>query len=177
MKKILVLSLSICFILSISHAQQIGIGHKAVQKNAIQKDLVQKAVVNWEVQFLDTLNPTFAFPIGVVSDGSYLYLGCPDQDIIYISDFNSDIFDTIEVAGMPGASSLGIKIGGLTYDGQYFYFTNGNDTIYQIDRSVDSVSNKIPLPDGTLPFSITFASDADNGNGGFWVSVLNDYYG
>lgn len=178
MKKFLVLSLSICFVLSISHGQQLGLGHKAVQKTAIQKDLVQKAVVNWEVQFLDTLNPSFVFPIGVVSDGTYLYFGCPDQDIIYVSDFNSDIFDTLEIAGMPGASKLlKYKITGLTYDGQYFYFTNGNDTIYQIDRTVDSVINKIPLPDTTLPFSITFAPDADNGNGGFWVSVLTDYYG
>lgn len=178
MKKFLVLSLSICFILSISHGQQLELGHKAVQKNAIQKDLIQKAVVNWEVQFLDTLNPNFVFPIGVVSDGTYLYFGCPDQDIIYVSDFNSDIFDTLEIAGMPGASDLlDLNITGLTYDGQYFYMTNGNDTIYQIDRTVDSVINKIPLPDTTLPFSITFAPDADNGNGGFWVSVLTDYYG
>jgi hypothetical protein len=176
MKKFLVFSLSMCFILSISHAQQLSLHPKPVQKNAIQKDLVQKAVVNWNVQFLDTLNPGFTFPIAVVSDDSYLYFGCLDQDKIYISNFNSDIIDSIEPTGMPGASVyLGMNITGLTYDGQYFYMTNSNDTIYQIDPTINSVINKIPLPDLTVPFGITYAPDADNGNGAFWVSILTDY--
>ncbi len=175
MKKILMLYLSIFLMLSVGFSQALNVAVKPTQKSTTKKELVQKADVKWEVQFLDTLNPSFEFPMGSVSDGTYLYIGSSYEDKIFISDFNSNIIDSIEINGMPGPSPTNLNVIGLAYDGQYLYMTNSHDTIYQIDILSGDITNKIPLPSNTYPLGITYAPDADNGNGAFWVSVITQY--
>ena len=143
MKKILMLYLSIFLMLSVGFSQALIVAVKPTQKSTTKKELVQKADVKWEVQFLDTLNPSFEFPMGSVSDGTYLYIGSSYEDKIFISDFNSNIIDSIEINGMPGPSPTNLNVIGLAYDGQYLYMTNSHDTIYQIDILSGDITNKI----------------------------------
>ncbi len=176
MKKILSFCLSVFFLLNTIYSQSFDIVEKRVEKTPIQKELVQKSAQTWEVQFADTLNPGASTPIGIVSDGTFLYSGNANKNMIFKISFESELLDSIAIAGMPGKSpATGAFMIGLAYDGTYLYMTNGNDTIYQIDLVEDSVVGKIPLPTNTIPLGITYASDADNGNGGFWLSMGTDY--
>ncbi|MDY0014727.1 MAG: T9SS type A sorting domain-containing protein [Bacteroidales bacterium] len=175
MKKVLLLCMSAFIMVNWGYSQSLTIKEKPTQKSAVQKDLSQKANNSWEVQFIDTIEPAFSMPLGAVSDGNHIYMGSVNKKFLFKVDFTNQLLDSIDIAGMPGASGVGAVTIGLAYDGTYIYMTNGNDTIYQIDLITESVSGKVVLPTGTYPIGITYAPDADNNNGGFWVSLGTDY--
>ena len=176
MRKILSFCLSVFFIINTVSSQSLDIVEKRGEKAPIQKELIQKSTQNWEVQFADTLDPGCTTPMGTVSDGSFLYAGSVNKSMIFKISFESEKLDSFAIAGIPKSALKAFMIG-LAYDGTHFFMTNGSDTIYVIDLNLDTgiVIDKIPLPANTFPLGITYAPDADNNNGGFWISIGTDY--
>ena len=135
----------------------------------------RKAGSNWTVQFAKT--DTRSSMIGIVSDGDCLYAGSPSKNMIYKIGFDGKVIDSVTITGMPGASSsVSANMVGLAYDGTNFYMVNGNDNIYQIDYNKKKVTSTVSLTNGKNPVGITYAPDADGGNGGFWVSFVSSPY-
>ncbi len=176
MRKILSFCLSVFFIINTVSSQSLNIVEKRGEKAPIQKELIQKSTQKWQVQFADTLDPGCTTPMGTVSDGSFLYACSANKSMIFKISFESEMLDSFAIVGIP-RSAFRVFMIGLAYDGSQFFMTNGNDTIYVIDLDSDTgiVADKIPLPANTFPLGITYAPDADNNNGGFWISIYTDY--
>jgi len=146
-----------------------------VEKNenaATQVSKQHKAGGDWVIQSSGTVTPQRSSMIGIVSDGDYLYAGSAAKDMIYTIDFNNKVVDSATITGMPGKNTTvgNANMIGLTHDGTYFYMVNGHNNIYQIDLAERKVTATIPLTSGKNPVGITYAPDANGGNGGFWVA-------
>ena len=176
MKKVILFCLSIILISFTVNSQSFLLKGNQKQNAPVQKELVQKSNQTWEVQFTDTIESLCKNPVGAVSDGNYLYTGCSSLKMIYKIDSIHKVVDTISITNLPDPTNSGVPFAmvGLTYDDTYFYATNGNDSIYQIDLSLKSVTNIITLPTGTTPLGIAYAPEADGGNGAFWISILKN---
>ena len=133
----------------------------------------QKADGDWKVQFSKTVTPAFTSPAGVVSDGEYLYAVSVAKPMIYRIGFDHKLMDSISISGLSKSSVTSAYAVGLAYDGEHIYTANGNAAIYQLDSTLGKVEKTIALPSGTYAAAITYAPDADNGNGGFYVSLVN----
>ena len=178
MKNLLLLCLSVVFLFSMGYSQDKCLSENQTQNNSIQKELIQKSVKPWTVQNYGVLSKKCITPLGFVSDGSYFYAGSYSQNIIYKINFSNQLVDSFAITGMPGKSKSkfnGMMMEGLAYDGTYFYMCHSTDTIYKIDLTTKSVVGFIPLPTETNAMGVAYAPDADGGNGGFWVSVYNEY--
>ncbi len=175
MKKVLLFCMSVVFMTSTVFSQSLNLDENHVQKSKFSKELTQKSLQTWDIQLADTLDDICTNPVGAVSDGMYLYAGCLNNKRIYKIDDANDIIDTISISNIPDPTKINnVNMMGLAYDGNYFYVTNGNDSIYCIDLAAQQVISAITLPDGILPLGVTYASHADGGNGGFWVSTILD---
>lgn len=165
-KNIVLLLLGVCFGGFAAAQQPLSVN----AENLMPEQFQQKAAGDWEVQFNTTLSPKFGYSIGAVSDGSYLYSSCSNAARIYRIGFDHKLVDSIAVTGVPKSSYItGSYITGLAYDGEHMYVTNGGAVIYQLNANYNAVEKTISLPSGTYAAAVTYAPDADNGNGGFWV--------
>lgn len=138
--------------------------------NPMPQQWHQKSSDNgWDVQFAKTVAPKCMSPIGMVSDGNYLYSGSAAKAIIYKIGFDSKLLDSTTVYGLP-RSNMGTYCAGMAFDGQSMYISNGGNYIYRLNSKMDSVVETITLSSDILAASLTYDPSADNGNGAFWTS-------
>ncbi len=172
MKKLFISLLLMGFVCA-SFAQQISIIEKTESNDNIAKH--QKALSGWTVLKHGGLNTTCNGSIGTCTDGTYLYSATTSAKKIFKIDIASSVIvDSIAFTGGPSAASstTGAYMIGLAYDGTYFYFTNGDAVLYKVDITTKTCTS-MNLPSGSHPGALTYAPDADNGNGGFWAADVS----
>ena len=171
MKNRFVIALLALFVTGMSAAQVPALTAKVENPLPVQHQ--QKADGDWKIQFSTTVTPAFSSPAGMTSDGEYLYAVSVAKPMIYRVGFDQKLKDSISISGLSKSSVTGAYAVGITYDGEHLYVANGNAAIYQLDSTLSKVEKTISLPSGTYAAAITYAPDADNGNGGFYVSLIN----
>ena len=171
MKNRFVIALLALFVTGMSAAQVPALTAKVENPLPVQHQ--QKADGDWKIQFSTTVTPAFSSPAGMTSDGEYLYAVSVAKPMIYRIGFDQKLKDSISISGLSKSSVTGAYAVGITYDGEHLYVANGNAAIYQLDSTLSKVEKTISLPSGTYAAAITYAPDADNGNGGFYVSLIN----
>ena len=172
MKKLFI-SLLLMGFMCATFAQQISIIEKNESNNNIAKH--QKVLSPWVDLKQGSLNTTINGSIGTCSDGTYLYSASTSAKKIFKIDIASSVIvDSIAFTGGPSAASstTGAYMIGLAYDGTYFYFTNGDAVLYKVDITTKTCTS-MNLPSGSHPGALTYAPDADNGNGGFWAADVS----
>ena len=145
----------------------------AVVENPLPVQKQQKAAGNWKIQFQTTVTPAFYMPTGMVSDGQYLYTGSAGKAMLYKVGFDHKLIDSTAISGLSKSSSAQAYVTGCAFDGTYIYLVNGNAAIYRLNAARNAVEQTISLS-GASPYAVTYAPDADNGNGGFYVTSPND---
>lgn len=171
MKNRFVIALLALFVTGMSAAQVPALTAKVENPLPVQHQ--QKADGDWKIQFSTTVTPAFSSPAGMTSDGEYLYAVSVAKPMIYRIGFDQKLKDSISISGLSKSSVTSAYAVGVTYDGEHLYVANGNAAIYQLDSTLSKVEKTISLPSGTYAAAITYAPDADNGNGGFYVSLIN----
>ncbi|MBO4402659.1 MAG: T9SS type A sorting domain-containing protein [Bacteroidales bacterium] len=127
----------------------------------------QKAAGKWKVQFATTVTPACVAPIGMTSDGNFLYAGSASKGILYKIGFDSKLKDSVSVYGL-SKSAIGSYCVGMAFDGTHLYISNGNAAIYRLNARKDSVVETISISSNAA--GLAYDPNADNGNGGFWTT-------
>ncbi|MBQ2488293.1 MAG: T9SS type A sorting domain-containing protein [Bacteroidales bacterium] len=133
----------------------------------------QKAAGDWKIQFSTTVTPAFTSPAGITSDGKDLYTVSVAKPMIYRVGFDNKLKDSVSISGLSKSSVTSAYAVGVAYDGHNMYVCNGNAAIYMLDSTLSKVEKTITLPSGTYAGAVAYAPDADNGNGGFYVALVN----
>ncbi len=112
-----------------------------------------------------------AFPVvdldgtyGIVCDGYFFYTGNWQYNRFDKYSLYGEFLERFEIPGVSCTIDL-------TYDGEYFYGSPNNDTIYQMDFENKTLVSTI-IATGSIINSISYDSDND----AFWITT-DDYYG
>ncbi len=165
------LALLLCLCTGMNVFAQLVPTAKVENPQPMQK--TQKAAGDWNILFKTTVTPNFVSPTGMVSDGQYLYTGSAAKAMIYKVGFDHKLIDSTAIKGLSMSSTSRAYVTGCAFDGTSLYVVNGNSAIYRLNADRNAVEETIKLS-GAAPYAVTYAPDADGGNGGFYVTTPND---
>lgn len=165
------LALLFCLCIGMNVFAQLVPTAKVENPQPMQK--IQKAAGDWNILFKTTVTPNFVSPTGMVSDGQYLYTGSASKAMIYKVGFDHKLVDSTAIKGLSMSRTSQAYITSCAFDGTFLYVVNGNSAIYRLNADRNAVEETITLS-GAAPYAVTYAPDADNGNGGFYVTTPND---
>lgn len=121
----------------------------------------------YQISASDSINATTNLGLAAIGFNGQEY---------WIAEWNTNVFHRLNINGQKvqsftipdqnGNAIVGTR--GISWDGSYFYLCNNSNTIYQVDTLSRQTKSVINAPD--IARAISFDPDADNGQGGFWIS-------
>lgn len=113
-------------------------------------------------EYVSSFRGNLSGEMGVASDGRYIYTTLHSTNgTICKYSLTGEYIESILI----NSNLSGIR--NLAYDGENFYATDGNSSIYQIDIENKTITDTISVSE--IARHIAYIPELDNGNGGFEV--------
>jgi hypothetical protein len=128
--------------------------------------LVPANFAGWDVAF--AFSSQAAANPGIETDGTNFYTTTWNSDVFYKFSMAGDFIESFSIGGVS-------SIRDMAYDGQYFYGSPANNTIYIMDLANKTLIGTITTTVSSVRH-ISYDPTLDSGNGGFWVGGWSDIY-
>jgi len=140
------------------------------QNNEFEDD---ETLIGFNTPNRDMWDVNFWFPAGAIyntaiaTDGVNFYTGYQSNFYRYNMDGSNPVNFTI-----PGITN----VGGIAYDGEYFYTVNHAFNINKLDLANETFISSVGVVYPGFPTymglrGIAFDPNLDDGNGGFWIMI------